>query len=114
MPSLGLRVRAILDLQPTVPVVLVDAELPLRHDPLKVTGANFREKVFSVLQAVLCLHTFRKTKMIVERILARELRRGSAKERAFLQRVCKKAPRAKFDPGLILDSIPLDARRLSL
>ena len=113
MPSLGLRVRAILDLQPTVPVVLVDAELPLRHDPLKVTGANFREKVFSVLQAVLCLHTFRKTNDC-RTYLARELRRGSAKERAFLQRVCKKAPRAKFDPGLILDSIPLDARRLSL
>jgi hypothetical protein len=47
-----------------------------------------------VLQAVLCLHTFRKTNDC-RTYLARELRRGSAKERAFLQRVCKKAPRAK-------------------
>ena len=34
MPSLGLRVRSILDLEPRVPVVLVNAEFSLRHNSL--------------------------------------------------------------------------------
>ena len=42
--SLGLRISVVFDLQPTVAVVLINAELPLRHNPLKVTGANLREK----------------------------------------------------------------------
>jgi hypothetical protein len=53
MPSLGLRVRAVLHLQPAVPVVLVKAEFSLRHNPLKVPGANFREKGLAVLHDVL-------------------------------------------------------------
>ena len=53
MPSLGLRISAIFDLQPAVPVVLVNAELSLRDNPLKVTGANFREKALPVLLDVL-------------------------------------------------------------
>jgi hypothetical protein len=44
MPSLGLRISGVFDLQPAVPIVLVNAELSLRHNPLKVAGANFREK----------------------------------------------------------------------
>ena len=53
MPSLGLRISAIFDLQPGVAVVLVNAELPLRHNPLKVAGANLREKALPVLFDVL-------------------------------------------------------------
>jgi len=44
MPSLGLRISWVFELQPGGCVVLVDAEFSLRHNPLKVTGANFREK----------------------------------------------------------------------
>jgi hypothetical protein len=55
MPSLGLRVRSILDLEPRVPVVLVNAEFSLCHNPLQVAGANFREKAFPVLLDVLRL-----------------------------------------------------------
>ena len=53
MPSLGLRIRAVFDLQPTVAAVLVNAEPRLRHNPLKVSSANFREKGLPVLQDVL-------------------------------------------------------------
>ena len=49
MPSLGLRISWVFELQPGGCVVLVDAEFSLRHNPLKVTGANFREKALSVL-----------------------------------------------------------------
>jgi hypothetical protein len=55
MPPLGLRVRAVLHLHPAVPVVLVNAELPLRHDPLEVAGTNFREKALPVLLDVLSI-----------------------------------------------------------
>jgi len=44
MPPLGLRISAIFDLQPGVPVVLVNAELPLRHKSPQGPGHNFREK----------------------------------------------------------------------
>ena len=53
MPSLVLRARPVFDLQPGVAVVLVNAEFPLRHNALKVTGANFREKALAVLLDVL-------------------------------------------------------------
>ena len=55
MPTLGLRVRAVLHLQPTVAVVLVNAQFPLRHNALKVTDANFREKALPVLLDVLSI-----------------------------------------------------------
>src|SRR5215469_14092003 len=53
MPSLGLGIGAVFDLQPAGCVVLVNAEFSLRHNPLKVTGANFREKGLPVLHDVL-------------------------------------------------------------
>src|SRR5215831_6774404 len=53
MPSLGLRVSGVLDLQPTVPVLPVNAEFSLRHNPLEVTGANFCEKGLAMLHDVL-------------------------------------------------------------
>jgi hypothetical protein len=55
MPALGLRISTIFDLQPGVSVVLVNAEFALRHNPLEVTGANFREKVLPVLLDVLSI-----------------------------------------------------------
>ena len=48
-----MRVRAVLHLQPTVPIVLVNAEFSLRHNALKVTGANYREEGLAVLRDVL-------------------------------------------------------------
>jgi len=53
MPSFGLRISAIFDLQPCVPVVLVNAELPLGHNPLKLTRASLLKKGLSVLLDVL-------------------------------------------------------------
>ena len=53
MRPLGLRVSGVLDLQPGVAVVLVNAKLPLRHNPLKVAGANLRKKALPVLLDVL-------------------------------------------------------------
>ena len=53
VPSLGLRLGPVLHLQPAVPVVLINAKFSLRHNPLKVTGANFREKGLPVLLDVL-------------------------------------------------------------
>ena len=55
MPSLGLRISWVFELQPTVAVVLINAEFSLRHHSLKVTGANLREKGFPVLHDVLCV-----------------------------------------------------------
>jgi hypothetical protein len=55
MPSLGLRMSAIFDLQPTVAIVLISAELPFRHNALKVTGTNFRAKALPVLLDVLSI-----------------------------------------------------------
>jgi len=53
VPPLGLRVRALLHLQPAGPVVLVDAELSLRHNPLKIAGVNLREKGLAMLHDML-------------------------------------------------------------
>src|SRR5215472_2466608 len=53
MPSLGLGIGWIFGLQPAGCVVLVNAEFSLRHNPLKVAGANFREKTLPVLLDVL-------------------------------------------------------------
>jgi len=53
MPALGLRVSGVFDLQPAVPVVLINSAFPLRHNPLKITGANFREKGPPLLYDVL-------------------------------------------------------------
>ena len=55
MPSLGLRISWVFELQPAGCVVLVDAEFSLRHNPLKVTGANFRAKALPVLLDVLSI-----------------------------------------------------------
>src|SRR5215469_4826313 len=53
MPSLGLRVSGVFELQPAGCVVLVNAGFSLRHNPLKVTGTNFRKKGLPVLHDVL-------------------------------------------------------------
>ena len=53
VPSLGLGISWVFELQPAGCVVLVNAEFSLRHNPLKVTGANFREKGLPVLHHVL-------------------------------------------------------------
>ena len=53
MPPLGLRVSGVFELQPAGCVVLINAELSLRHNALKVPGANFREKGLPVLHDVL-------------------------------------------------------------
>src|SRR5215469_1205722 len=53
MPSFGLRISSIFDLQPGVPVVFVNAEFPLRHDPLEVAGADLGEEGPPVLLDVL-------------------------------------------------------------
>src|SRR6516225_5592583 len=53
MPSLGLEIGWIFELQPAGCVVLVNAAFSLRHNPLKVAGTNFREKGLPVLQDVL-------------------------------------------------------------
>jgi len=55
MPSLGLRISWVFELQPAGCVVFVNAELPLRHNPLKVADANFREKALAVLLDVLSI-----------------------------------------------------------
>jgi hypothetical protein len=55
VPSLGLRISWVFELQPAGSVVLVNAELSLRHNPLKVTGANFSEKALPVLLDVLSI-----------------------------------------------------------
>ena len=55
MPPLGLGIGWVFELQPAGSVVLVNAELSLRHNPLKVTGANFSEKALPVLLDVLSI-----------------------------------------------------------
>jgi hypothetical protein len=55
MPSLGLRISWVFELQPAGCVVLVNAAFSLRHNALKVAGANFREKALSVLLDVLSI-----------------------------------------------------------
>src|SRR5215469_425308 len=53
MPPLGLRISAVFDLQPAGCVVLVNADFSLCYNPLKVAGANFREKALPALLDVL-------------------------------------------------------------
>jgi len=53
MPSVGLRISSFFDLQPGAPVVFVNAEFPLRHDPLEVAGADLGEEGPPVLLDVL-------------------------------------------------------------
>jgi hypothetical protein len=53
VPSLGLGISWVFELQPAGCIVLVNAKFPLRHNPLKVPGANFREKALPVLLNVL-------------------------------------------------------------
>ena len=53
MPALGLRVSFVLDLDPAVPVVLVDAQLSLGDDSLKVLGADLLEEALAVMLDVL-------------------------------------------------------------
>ena len=53
MPSLGLEIGWIFELQPAGCVVLVNAAFSLRHNPLQVTSANFCEKALPALLDVL-------------------------------------------------------------
>ena len=55
MPSLGLRISWIFELQPAGCVVLVNAQFSLPHNPLKVAGTNFGEKALAVLLDVLSI-----------------------------------------------------------
>ena len=55
MPSLGLEIGWIFELQPAGCVVFINAEFSLRHNSFKVAGANFREKALPVLLDVLRL-----------------------------------------------------------
>jgi hypothetical protein len=47
MPALGLRVGPVLNLYPTVPVVLVDAHLSLGDNSLQVASAYFVKELLS-------------------------------------------------------------------
>jgi len=53
MPSLGLRISWIFELQPTGSVVLVNAEFSLHYNPFKVTCAIFSEELFAFTLDVL-------------------------------------------------------------
>ena len=55
MSSLGLGIGWIFGLQPAGCVVLVNAEFPLRDNPLKIAGANLRKKALPVLQDMLSI-----------------------------------------------------------
>jgi hypothetical protein len=45
VPSLGLRVRPVLDLHPTVAVVFVNPHFSLRHNPFKIASANLLKEL---------------------------------------------------------------------
>src|SRR5215472_4231065 len=48
VPSLGLRIRPVLDLEPSISIVFVDPQLWLRHYPFQITTANLFEKLFAI------------------------------------------------------------------
>ena len=88
MPSLGLRVSRVFDLQPADPVVLVHALLVLGDDAFKIPRTNLLEKTLPMLLDVLCVDdafTPARVKQIVKAFFALN-QRPAAKVVANLKR----------------------------
>jgi hypothetical protein len=51
--TLGLAIGRVLDFEPALAILTIHSGLALRHNPLKVAGANFSEKALPVLLDVL-------------------------------------------------------------
>jgi hypothetical protein len=53
MPPFSLRIGTVLNLQPTIPVVTVNAQLPLRHNSFQVVSANLCKHLLTLAFDVL-------------------------------------------------------------
>jgi len=54
MPSFGLRIGPVLDLEPSISIVFVRPQLSFRHYPFQIARANLCEKLFALALDVLC------------------------------------------------------------
>ena len=53
VPAFSLGVVTVLNLNPAVPVILVDAELSFRNDALQISCTDLRDELFPILLNVL-------------------------------------------------------------
>src|SRR5215471_12816266 len=53
VPSFGLRIGPVLDLEPSISIVFVNPQLSLRHYPFQIARANLFEKLFALALDVL-------------------------------------------------------------